>query len=86
MFRASNPDHVPLDVQMLREVEHSIRVLAWQQTKDATLDSPKNYPERIPLTSAAIAAAKERAPLEAAPLPIEELNDWLGWPERPHGN
>lgn len=84
--RASNPEDpdawITPEIQMLREVEHKIRVLAWMQTSDAALTNPQNYPERLPLTVAEREAAKASEPLHAAPLPIADMAGWLGW-DRP---
>lgn len=32
---------------MLRELEHGLRVIAWQQTKDGQSTSPQHFPDRI---------------------------------------
>lgn len=72
---------------LLREIEHGIRVLAWQKTEDANpkKKQPKNYPRRVPIT------AEQRADAELAerlakpagkPPPLELVKQWLGW-ERP---
>lgn len=46
--RALNPDwQRTIDVDLLRLVEHGIRVLAWQKTKDGS--AGRNAPEPIPL-------------------------------------
>lgn len=38
---------------MLREIEHGIRVLAWQRTKDGAKETGhKHFPKPIPLTPA----------------------------------
>ena len=48
VWRASNPhwQRTP-EIDLLRMVEHGVRVLAWQQTKDA--ERGRNFPEAIRL-------------------------------------
>ena len=48
VWRASNPhwQRTP-EIDLLRMVEHGVRVLAWQQTADAT--KGRNYPKHVPL-------------------------------------
>jgi hypothetical protein len=80
--RASNPAWpVTLDVQLLREVEHGLRVLAWQRTKDAERgDQAKHYPERIPLTEQERReAAARKGVTEYDAIPIDEMRKRLGW-------
>ena len=63
---------------MLREIEHGIRVLQWQKTEDATKNTPRHYPQPIPLTEdEAEALRPEREKYDA--LPIDEMREWLGW-------
>jgi hypothetical protein len=71
-------DWITPEIQMLRELEHKIRVLAWMQTADAALQNPQNYPERLPLTVAEKEAAKAKEPLMLAPLSLEDMTQWLG--------
>lgn len=50
LCRAYDPDAaLTLRDYYLREVEHDLRVIAWQRTKDAR--NGANYPERLPLPS-----------------------------------
>lgn len=83
--RARNPDwQVDLSLVLLREIEHGIRVLAWQKTDDADpkKKKPKNYPTRVPITTADIEAAeitRRHAEPAAAPPPLEDVKRWLGW-------
>ena len=61
------------EVDLLREVEHDLRVLAWQQTEAGS--KGRDVPERIPL------------PWDPAPddliqgdvMALDELDAWLGW-------
>jgi hypothetical protein len=80
--RACDPDWwITGEVQLLREIDHDLRVLAWQRTSDAQLrpESQREYPERLPLSAAEVKAAKAKAPLIPSPLPIAEMAKWLGW-------
>lgn len=82
--RARNPDwQVDLPLVLLREIEHGIRVLAWQKTDDADpKKKPKNYPTRVPITAADIEAAeiaRRRAEPATVPPPLEDVKRWLGW-------
>jgi hypothetical protein len=83
--RARNPDwQVDLPLVVLREIEHGIRVLAWQKTEDANpKKTPKNYPVRVPITADAIDAAEaarrvREEPAGDAPA-LADVKKWLGW-------
>jgi hypothetical protein len=60
-------------VDLLRLIEHTLRILAWQPTLDGS--KGRNVPERLTL------------PWDAAPegtiqgdrIPLDELHTWLGW-------
>lgn len=75
--RAADPDwQITPEVLLLREVEHAVRVVAWQKTKDASLSTPRQYPERVPVTKAQRdAAAIHAATSGQTPdvLPVDEL-------------
>lgn len=76
VFRALNPDHLALDTQLLREIEHGVRVSAWIHSEDA--QRRRKYPERIPLTKAEQFAAKperERYDLHT----LDEIDKLIGW-------
>lgn len=47
------------EVQMLREMEHTLRVLKWQRTDDGA--KARNYPKPIPLTAAEKAKERDEA-------------------------
>lgn len=51
-----------LDVQFARSIEHGIRVLAWQKTKDGSKGS--NPPKPIPLTGDPVVGGNRRNPHE----------------------
>lgn len=52
-------EHAPsLDVQFARSIEHGIRVLAWQKTKDGSTGS--NPPKPIPLTGDPVIGGSRR--------------------------
>ena len=56
-------DHAPsLDTQFARSIEHGIRVLGWQQTKDG--HAGRNPPKPIPLTGDPVRGGVRRDPLE----------------------
>lgn len=76
--RTLDPDWaVTVETRLLQAVEHGIRVLAWQSTKDAALRHPQNYPERHPVT---LEEAKARKPTtEYDVSTIEEMDRFLGW-------
>lgn len=84
LVRATDPDHwISPEIQILREVKHELDVLVWMQTKDAQRRSPQNYPERMPLTAAARAAAEAAAAPEYDVEPIEDIAAFLGWHREP---
>lgn len=70
---------------MLREVHHEVSVLTWMSTKDAQRKPPQNYPERMPLKAEEIKAYLDSQPPVPDVLPVDEMNDWLGWAKRPTG-
>lgn len=55
------------EVDLLREVEHGVRVLAWQQTKDGS--KGRNAPERLAL------------PWDVKPEPTNDAHEWHNLPE-----
>ncbi len=68
---------------MLREVHHAVDVLSWMKTEGATKKPPHGYPDRLPLTAAEVQAFKDAQPETPDAVPLDDLNDWLGWPARP---
>ncbi len=60
-------------IDLMREAEFDLRILAWQQTEDGS--KGRNVPERIPL------------PWDEAPeqlylsdrMTLDEIDAWLGW-------
>lgn len=78
--RALDPEwFLTADTYLLRAIEHGIRVVAWQRTKDATLRTPQDYPTPTPLTSTEAEAARpEREKYDA--MPMQEMAKFLGWP------
>lgn len=58
--RAADPDAwISPQIQMLRELDHDLRVLAWMQTVDG--QKGRNYPARRALTVAEKAAERDEA-------------------------
>jgi hypothetical protein len=80
-MRRIDPDAwITPEMSLLRQLEHQVRVLVWQQTEDGHANPPRNYPEQIPLTEAeqsAYAASKDQFTYDA--LPLEELAARIGW-------
>lgn len=80
--KVADPDSwVTADVQLLREIEHGVRVLAWMQTDDGHKrpELQRNYPERIPLTEAERAEYDEKHGPEYDAMTLTEAADFLGW-------
>lgn len=76
--RATNPEwQLTADSFLLRDIEHALRVLAWQQTADATSKRPKHFPQPIPLTEAEVEAQKPKREYDV--MTIDEANEFLGW-------
>ena len=61
------------EVDLLREVEHDLRILAWQQTQDGS--KGRNVPERIPLPW----DAPPEGSLRGDRMTLDEIDAWLGW-------
>lgn len=88
LHRAMTPDpHVTLEVALLREIEHKLRVQLWQNTQEASKGDKRNYPTRLPVTEAEHAEhllrveSADGTPEEAPSL--AEVKDWLGWEKQP---
>lgn len=92
-YRATHADDwfLTVDLALLREIEHGIRILAWQQTRDAQREhGHQHFPERHPLTPAerAEAITKQAArgvSVDGTPVGAPSLalvKKWLGW-EKP---
>lgn len=75
-FKALNPEwqHTP-DLELLRSVEYRLRWLQWVKTEDARRH-PKSPPQPMPLPWD---PEPEQTAYKGDALPIEELNDFLGW-------
>ena len=75
--RALNPDAwITPEIDLLRAIEHDLRILAWQQTKDGSSARPANYPKPLPLT--------EQERIDAEPdrfdaLPLDQIDAAIGW-------
>lgn len=83
LVAATDPDAwITPEVRMLREVDHKLDVLAWMKTEDAHKKPPRNFPQRRPLTKSEVQAFQDAQPPELHAVPIDELNEWLGWPAR----
>lgn len=65
-------------IDLLREIEHDLRILAWQQTKDGSRGLRYPEPVRLPWDPEPDESMKGDA------LPIDEMAEWLGW-EIPQG-
>ena len=75
IFKALNPEWwVTPELSMLRSMEHGIRVLAWQKSKDAS--SGANYPDPIYLTDSERRAGGKYG---TNAVPLNEMADFLGW-------
>lgn len=78
--RAQNPDWaITPEALVMREVEHAVRVVAWQQTEDGHRKAPQHYPDRIPLTKAERAVAAIKSSEGPDVMPVEEMAQRLGW-------
>lgn len=70
------------EIVLLREIEHGIRVLAWQRTEDAARKGGwQHFPERYPLTEAERAEhlATHEADPERQPPSLDDAKRFLGW-------
>lgn len=61
------------ELDMLREVEHDLRILAWQQSKDGA--KGLNSPERIALPW----DAPPEGTIQGDRMTLDEAAAWLGW-------
>lgn len=74
IFRAVHPAWPEsLDSSLLRSVEHSLRVLRWQQTEDARWGTNAPEPVRLPWDP------EPEGALVGDALPFDEMFDFLGW-------
>lgn len=65
-----------LKAQLLAEIANSTRWLQWAQTKDGAKN--RNRPELI-LPPWVEDALKEVTVIGKDPIPLEEMDQWLGW-------
>jgi hypothetical protein len=61
------------EVAVLNELEHRLRILAWQRTKDGQREHPQHYPELRDLTAKPAETDKPDA------MTRDELRQRLGW-------
>lgn len=61
------------EVDLLRDIEHGLRVLAWQNTKAGS--KGMGYPEPMPLPW----DPEPDGTLRGDRMTLEEAADWLGW-------
>lgn len=47
LYRSQMPHGLSMSDLLLSQVEHTLRILAWQQTKDAASPTPQNRPEPL---------------------------------------
>lgn len=74
VWRASNPHwQRSLEVDLLRSVEHDLRVLAWQQGSRKRHE----YPEPIPLPW----DVRPEPVMAGEPMEWDAAADWYGWRE-----
>lgn len=66
-----------LSEQLLAMVVDELRVLAWQNTKDAT--KGRNYPKPLPRPGVTQDEGV-KVGSRADALPLDEMAAWLGWP------
>lgn len=82
-MRAIDPDWwVTPQVQLLREIEHGIEVLQWQNTEGAHRNPPTGFPMRTPLTAAERKSERDARPKKPDALPLDDMARWLGWDKR----
>lgn len=81
LVQARDPDAwISPEIQMLRELEYGVRVLAWLQTDDAQRgENAQNRPRHMPLTKAELVAHAEAQKPEYDPMTLDEAADFLGW-------
>lgn len=63
------------DIDLLREIEYDLRILAWQQTKDGS--KGKGYPERMSLPW----DPEPEGTVKGDKMTQQEADDFLGWTE-----
>ena len=74
IFKALNPHwQQSPELEFLRQMEHTLRVLVWQQTKDGA--TGRNEPELIPLPW----DPEPDGVIRGDVMTMDEAADWLGW-------
>lgn len=65
---------------LLREIEHGIRVLQWQQTENGAKRRMHTFPQPIPLTEVEQRKrAQEKGQIDYDAVPLEDARTRLGW-------
>lgn len=65
--------------QMLHSVEFSLRQLVWSKSEDAAKGRKRSAPKPIPAPWVKDDKEREVKHFGSAPIPIADLNDFLGW-------
>lgn len=74
LFRSLNPDwRWDVSEQLLHSVEHSVRVLAWQQTKDGMRG--RNVPKPVPAPW--VPTENDTVTYGSGAVDLDEMAEWL---------
>lgn len=65
---------------LLNNIYHQLRILSWQNTKDATVDNPQHYPEFW--TPTFIPKPKPPKTGDGVAMDVDELQDFLSKPRQ----
>jgi hypothetical protein len=70
----------PLTVQLLASAVNALRILAWQNTEDATKRNPRHRPEPILPPGTELPPHRRKTKrIGDARMSLSEAKDWLGW-------
>lgn len=67
------------DIDLLREVEHDLRVLAWQNTREGSRGRGFPEPLRLPWDP------EDSSIVKGDRMTLDEAAEWLGWSDRLNG-